>query len=280
LRFWYGHTPFWRWWAARFGPLTHPAQVLRPQMLAYVDERLRAGLAASSINHELRALSAFLAHLQTEGWDIPKALLRPPTLKVPDRLPRFLTDEQVRAVQTAVEASVEKACFPADLRLAHLQRAGFYLLWHGGLRVGEAEELLLDDLDLPARKLMVRQGKGQRDRAVYVTETAVRALREYLAMRGPCATAHVLVFRHAPLKKDLLRSRIKALGAQVGVAVTPHQLRHTFATQLLNAGCRITSIQHLLGHRDLSSTLVYARVHDHTLALDYFEAMRRVEGIR
>lgn len=84
--------------------------------------------------------------------------------------------------------------------------------------------------------------------------------------------------RHAALKKDLLRSRIKALGQQAGVAVTPHQLRHTFATQLLNAGCRITSIQHLLGHRDLSSTLVYARVHDHTLAADYFEAMWRVEG--
>jgi hypothetical protein len=63
----------------------------------------------------------------------------------------------------------------------------------------------------------------------------------------------------------------------VGVKVTPHQLRHTCATQLLNAGCRVTSIQTLLGHRRLDSTLVYARVHDHTLAADFYAAMARIE---
>jgi hypothetical protein len=61
------------------------------------------------------------------------------------------------------------------------------------------------------------------------------------------------------------------------VKVYPHRLRHTCATQLLNAGCRITSIQRFLGHKELSSTMVYARAHDQTVAEDYFAAMERVE---
>ena len=63
----------------------------------------------------------------------------------------------------------------------------------------------------------------------------------------------------------------------MGVKVSPHRLRHTFATQLVNAGCKITTIQQLLGHQRLNSTLIYARVHDRTVAEDYYTAMTIVE---
>jgi hypothetical protein len=79
------------------------------------------------------------------------------------------------------------------------------------------------------------------------------------------------------LKKDIIRSQLKYAGERVGVKVYPHRLRHTCATQLLNAGCRVTSIQRFLGHKELSSTMVYARAHDQTVADDYFAAMQRVE---
>jgi hypothetical protein len=79
------------------------------------------------------------------------------------------------------------------------------------------------------------------------------------------------------VQKDLIRCRLKALGERVGVKVTPHQLRHTCATQLLNAGCKVTSIQKLLGHRKLDTTLGYARVHDHTVSADFYGAMERIE---
>jgi site-specific recombinase XerC len=150
-------------------------------------------------------------------------------------------------------------------------------MWHGGLRLGEVEELRLEDLALPNRKLMVRQGKCRKDRAIYLTDTAVRAVQEYLIVRGQGADDHVFLYRHLPVCKDLLHCRIKAAGQRVGVKVTPHQLRHTCATQLLNAGCKITSIQQLLGHRKLDSTLIYARVHDETVASDYYAAMARIE---
>ena len=102
-------------------------------------------------------------------------------------------------------------------------------------------------------------------------------LRAYLAVRGMGPTDHLFLYRNEPLSKDLVRDRIKAAGERVGVKVYPHRLRHTCATQLLNAGCRVTSIQKFLGHKRLNSTMIYARVHDRTVAEDYYAAMEAVE---
>jgi hypothetical protein len=112
---------------------------------------------------------------------------------------------------------------------------------------------------------------------VYLTERICVVIREYLEIRGSGHTEHVFLYRHEPLGKDLVRDRIKAAGKRAGVKVTPHQLRHTYATQLVNAGCRITTIQALMGHKRLSTTLVYAEVHNHTVAEDYYTAMAKVE---
>jgi hypothetical protein len=123
----------------------------------------------------------------------------------------------------------------------------------------------------------VRDGKGKKDRTVYLTETAIHAVQEYLAVRGEGSGDHIFLYRNAPLKKDIVRANLQYAGERVGVKVFPHRLRHTCATQLLNAGCRITSIQRFLGHKELSSTMIYARAHDQTVAEDYFAAMKRVE---
>ena len=158
-----------------------------------------------------------------------------------------------------------------------MDRAAFYLLWHAGLRVSEVEELRLEDLDFGDKKLIVRQGKGQKDRSVYMTAVVVSTLQAYLTMRGQGSSEHVFLYRNRALSKDLVRSRIKSAGKRVKVACTPHRLRHTCATQLLNAGCRVTSIQKFLGHKSLKATMVYARIHDHAVAEDYYTAMEQVE---
>jgi hypothetical protein len=145
------------------------------------------------------------------------------------------------------------------------------------MRAGEVDELRLEDLDFGQKRLSVRDGKGKKDRTVYLTETAIHALQEYLGVRGEGSGDHVFLYRNAPLKRDLVRGRLKRAGKNVGVQVFPHRLRHTCATQLLNAGCRVTSIQRFLGHKKLSSTMIYARAHDQTVAEDYFAAMQRVE---
>jgi hypothetical protein len=105
----------------------------------------------------------------------------------------------------------------------------------------------------------------------------VGAREIYLVVRGMGPSDHVFLYRNQPLKKDLARCRIKDAGKRVGVKVYPHRLRHTTATQLLNAGCPVTSIQKFLGHKKLNTTMVYARAYDQTVEADYYAAMSRVE---
>ena len=96
-------------------------------------------------------------------------------------------------------------------------------------------------------------------------------------MRGPGPTDHVFLYRNQTLSKGLIHGRLKLCGAIVNVHISAHRLRHICATQLLNAGCRITSIQKFLGHKRLNTTLTYARVHDQTVANGYYAAMQEVE---
>ncbi len=126
-------------------------------------------------------------------------------------------------------------------------------------------------------KISVRDGKERKDRTVYVTDTTVRALQEYLVVRGEGSGDHVFLFLNAPLNASFILSRLKSAGKRVGVRVYPHRLRYTCASQLLNAGCRITSIQRFMGHKKLNTTMIYARAYDKNVAEDYFKAMERVE---
>jgi len=275
-RFWSGYLRMWRFLVEQRN-VQELKDLKRQHVLDYIDQRIQAGYSVTGVNNDLRNLHTFLLFLQEEGYTVPQSLLKIPGLKQPDPLPRYLTDEQVKKLQDEIERRVQEAKFASHRRLALLIRAAFYLLWQGGLRLGEVEELRLEDLDFPQKRLSVRDGKGKKDRTVYLTETAIHALQEYLAVRGAGSGDHVFLYRNAPLKKDLIRAQLKYAGERVGVKVFPHRLRHTCATQLLNAGCRVTSIQRFLGHKELSSTMVYARAHDQTVADDYFAAMQRVE---
>lgn len=275
-RFWSSHLRVWRFLVERY-QVSELSEVKRVYFSAYVDWRLEAKASVKSVNGDLRTFHGFMDFLQSQGLSVPHALLRLRCLKEPDPLPKFLTDEQVRALRDDFEQRVKDADNAAHLRDALLDRACFYLLWQGGLRRGEVEDLRLEDLDLEGRRLTVRRGKGLLDRTVFLTDTTVSALKAYLKTRGPGPTDHVFLYRNQALSKDLIHGRLKACGARVNVPVYAHRLRHTCATQLLNAGCRITSIQKFLGHKKLNSTLIYARAHDQTVADDYYQAMSSVE---
>jgi len=274
--FWSTYSRIWRFLCQECG-VQSLAELKRRHLLDYLDRQIAAGYSVTTVNFNLRMLRAFLLFLQEEGYSVPQSLLRVPSLKQPDNLPRYLTDEQVKTLREEIERGVRGARTAAERRQALLDRAAFHLLWQCGLRVGEVEELRLEDLDLGARRISVRSGKGLKDRSVYLTATALAALQSYLAVRGEGASDHIFLFRNAPLGKDFIRSRLRTIGKRVGVKVFPHRLRHTCATQLLNAGCRITSIQAFLGHKKLNTTMIYARAHDQSVADDYFAAMQRVE---
>jgi site-specific recombinase XerD len=253
------------------------ADVRRRHLYDYAEHRLRLGKAVKTVNGDLRNFQGFLLFLQEQEYTVPRALLHIRGLKEPERLPQHLTDEQVRTLREDFEARLSQAAHPYQRRDALLDLAFFHLLWQCGLRKGEVEELRLEDLDLSGRKLSVRNGKGMKDRTVFLTDTTVQALSAYLAMRGMGPSDHVFLYRNQPLSKDLIHGRLKAAGMRAGVRLHAHRLRHTCATQLLNAGCPVTSIQKLLGHKKLNTTMVYARAHDQTVEADYFAAMGRIE---
>jgi integrase/recombinase XerC len=260
----------WRWLVEEQG-VSRVAALGRQDVQAYVQARLEAGVAASTLNRELRDLWAFLRFLEDQGQPISPGLFRLARLKEHKPLPRFLDEAAYQRLETQLLSQTH-----SSTRDDQLDRAWFYLLAHAGLRLGELCDLRLGDLDLAGRRLAVRQGKGMRDRILPLSTTTCQVLGDYLALRGPALTDHLLIFAQGQIKPTLVQARLRRYGAAVGVAVSPHRLRHTLATRLVNAGMDIISIQRLLGHEKLDTTMIYAHVHDTTMERDFYQAMARL----
>jgi len=274
--FWDKHLHTWKYLCFEHG-VQELGDIHLSQITAMIARDVKAGYSVSTINTFVLLWKGFLAFLRVEDHPVPQALFLVKTIKQPDSLPKYLKDEEIAKLRNEIERQVREAREHSHLRDALLMRANFYLLWQAGLRLGEVEDMLLSDLDFSGKRLTVRNAKGMKDRAVYLTPKVIRALQEYLVVRGPGNTEHLFLYNHAPMKHTLVSKRIKDLGIKVGVRVTPHRLRHSAATQLLNAGCRITSIQKILGHKTLDTTLRYARAYNETVADEFYAAMERVE---
>lgn len=134
---------------------------------------------------------------------------------------------------------------------ALLDRAWYYLLAHGGLRLGELVDLHLSDCDLAQRRLRIREGKGDRDRIVYLSEPAVQALRAYLAVREPAASDHLLIQRGRPLGRAAVQYRLKRYGQAVGLPVLARGRASPPIASHAGAPVRASG-QYVIG-RDLSS---------------------------
>jgi site-specific recombinase XerD len=247
----------------------------RRDVEAYVDARLRAGVAASTLNRQLRDLWAFLRFVEDRGQPVSPGVFRIARLKEGKPLPRFLTDEEYRRLESLILNETA-----AGTRDDRLDRAWFYLLAHGGLRLGELCDLQLGDVDSMGQRLVIREGKGKRDRIIPLSETAVTMLGDYLAVRGTAQTDHLLIFRQRAIEQSLVQNRLSRYGGAVGVEVSPHRLRHTLATRLVNVGMDVVSIQRLLGHERLATTMIYTHVYDTTVERDFRQAMTRLEADR
>jgi integrase/recombinase XerD len=136
----------------------------------------------------------------------------------------------------------------------------------------------MDDLDLGRKQARIEQGKELQDRIVFLSREGVEALQAYLAIRGPATTDHVFVYRHKSLSSSYCKARLRTYGQRCGLHITPHQLRYSCATLLLNAGAHILTVQRIMGHQSVETTLRYARLFDSTVANDYRRAMVEIEG--
>jgi site-specific recombinase XerD len=156
----------------------------------------------------LSALRSFLAFLKEDELEIHASLEKIQRLKQAERLPRYLSAEQVGRLKEVIEAGANNTSTKVENYDALLTRTVFYLLWQGGLRVGEVEELRLSDFyisaDNCAKRLFVRDSKWRKGRAVYLTDVSLEALQAYLKARGvEKAGGYVFIRNGLPFKKEL-----------------------------------------------------------------------------
>ena len=264
----------WRW-LLKEREVKAFAALSRRDVQAYVDARLQEGCAASTLNRQLRDLWAFLRFVEEQGQQIAPGVFRVVPLKEGKPLPRYLTEQEYRQLeQTLLQ---ETALGTGD---DYFDRAWFYLLAHQGLRISELCDLRVGDVDLQGRRLVIRQGKGKRDRFIPLSATTVTVVGDYLSVRGTAQSDPLLLFRQQKVKPGLVQARLRRYGRAIGVQVSPHRLRHTLATRLWNIGTDIVSIQHLLGHEKLETTQIYTHVYNATVERDFRQAMARLEGER
>ena len=267
-----------RWMAVHAG--IKDAGEITPQVwYAYLDSRLADGISPSTLNGEMRALCQYLHFVQDLGREVCERFFLIQPLRKRPRLPKDVPLDQVKLLQEEIEKDAS-ADHRSNRRLGLMDRAWFLLMLHCGLRTGEIRRLAFPDLDFRGKKARIEQSKGLKDRFVYLSEAVIFALDAYLTVRGPkeFLPPEVFIFRHAPLSIGYCGQRLKTYAKRCGVRVTPHQLRHTCATLLLNAGAPVLAVQSILGHQHIDTTLGYARLYDGTIAADYYEAMEKVEG--
>ncbi len=258
--------------------LASPADLTPAAWYAYLDQRLAAGIKPVTLNAELAALQEFVRFLENQGEAICERLLRVEALTAENRLPRDASPAQLRLVYQEIERDADSQHALLH-RCGQMDRAWFLLMLHSGLRTGEVRRLKLAGVDFDRRQVRIEQSKGLKDRLVFLTTATIQALTDYLAVRGPsdALPTNIFIYRHKPLTEFYCLERLKTYGARCGVVLTPHQLRHSCATLLLNAGAPVTSVKTILGHKHIDTTLGYARLYDGTLAADYYRAMNEVE---
>ena len=245
----------------------------------FIDHELRRGLSPCTINWDLIYFCQLCNFLSENGYAIPRPILRLKKLDEPKRLPRPLLGNDVFALeQTIRSAQTGDQRWFRDIR-AVCDLAWFYLLWHCGLRVSEVSGLMLQDIDLEKGKLFVSNSKERKDRVIYMSQTTIDALRAYLDFSSDKQRESVFEVDGRPLAVRAIQGRLKIYGKQCGVKVSPHRLRHTFASQMLNAGMPVTSLQRYLGHEDLDTTMHYAGVSDPVLQKEYNQAIRKVDPL-
>lgn len=251
-------------------------QLQRADLKAYVEACQHRGLKAQSIGAELTLFRGFWRNLLEREQVSNGAIL---LVKAPqpagDPLPRYLTPPEFQRLEQVVLTETV-----TDQGQDRFDRAWFYLLAHAGLRRGELLNLRLADCDLGGQRLRVQAGKGDRDRVLPMTDRLVTVLTNYVTVREPATTDHLLIQRGNPIGRFMITYRLKQFGQKAHVAdLSPHRLRHTLATLLVNQGMPIVSLQKFLGHQDINKTLIYARVYDETVRQQFAAAMALIEAI-
>ena len=241
-----------------------PVQELtRQDLRQWIAGLSREGLSPSSVARAVSAARGFFRFLMLDGHT-----KNHPTedLDTPQRfayLPQFLTEDEIDQLFAAPDTSTEEGI---------RDRALLEVMYGAGLRVSELVSLKQAEVDILSG-LVVCHGKGSKERCVPIGKSAVHWLQQYSgdkATYGKATSAYMFVNRGKPLTRQFVWSMIKRYAAKAGVRdISPHTLRHSFATHLLQNGADSRSVQALLGHSDISTTQIYTHITDRHLRSSY-----------
>jgi len=242
-------------------------QVDRSDLEAFIEHEQSRGMYVTTIKTRIASIIAFLHFLMEKDVLSPSILKKTIRLKLPDKLPRAMNPKDVKRLIEVIDDAQDRALI--------------LLLLRTGMRIGEVLNLTMNDVDLKEKKVHLMEGeKNNMGRVVYLSHDALFALKRWLAIREGEERYLFCGHRHVPICYSTARSRFvhyikKARLEHKGYTV--HCLRHTFASELLNAGMRLEVLQQLLGHQDIEVTRRYARLTDKTREEEYFRAMAIIE---
>jgi site-specific recombinase XerD len=231
----------------------------------YIDYLMKKRLAPKTINCHLDSIRQFYHYLkEEEEMAITNPIRRNHMQKMSRPLPRHLRDEQAKNLFEVVNG-------PRD-------RAMFMLMLRCGLRVEEVANLAIGAIDVNRRTILVEDGKGAKDRIVYMSNDALYALATYVKVRPTSRTRKIFLVEKGPctghpISIRGIQKRMECYAHKAKLQVSCHQLRHTMATQMLNADADLSTIQDLLGHSSVKTTQRYCRISNLKVQRDYFNAM-------
>lgn len=238
-------------------------ELTRSDLRKWIASLSREGLAPTSIARIVSATRGFFKFLMLDGHTTTHPA---EDLDTPQRfsyLPKFLTEDEINRLFAAPDVSTEEGI---------RDRAVLEVMYACGLRVSELVTLKQTDVDLLAG-LCVCHGKGSKERRVPLGKSAIHWLQQYAAVKagyGKATSPFVFLHRGRPFTRQLAWSMIKRHAEKAGIRnVSPHTLRHSFATHLLQHGADSRSVQALLGHSDISTTQIYTHITDLHLKAAY-----------
>jgi integrase/recombinase XerD len=236
----------------------------RTDLRGWISDLSREGLSPASVSRAVSAARGLFRFLMLDGHikNHPAEDLNTPQGNM--HLPRFLTEEEMNRLLCAPDTSTDEGV---------RDRAMLELMYAAGLRVSELVGLLRADLNLDAG-LVVCHGKGSKERRVPIGKSATHWLQQYAAIRSRAGYANkpqlFLSGLGYPLTRQFVWAMLKRYSAGEGLKnVSPHTLRHSFATHLLQRGADSRSVQALLGHSDISTTQIYTHITDRHMRSTY-----------
>jgi site-specific recombinase XerD len=243
-------------------------QVIGKEILGYIDHLRTRRLQPKTINCHLDSIRGFYNYqIHEEGVKIQNPVKRNYNLRLAKPLPKYLRDEEVVRFFDRIKNSRDQAIFTLMLRC--------------GLRVEEVAKLTLRAVDLLRAQLFIYDGKGSKDRIVYLSSDALEILSSYLKKRSSSRVQRVFlvekgIYKDKPLSVRGIQKRMEYYAKLAGLKISCHQLRHTMATQLLNADADLVVIQDLLGHSQIRTTQRYCKVSNLKVQRDYHKAIDKV----